>query len=101
DTGGLNMKANMTDSDAQTLMEVMGTMLAYVGSPTGNDCVFYMNWLMKERAARAMRQTHMWRYTEDNFGRMIESFRNAKVRDLGWRQDSDTPVVSLNLTSAG
>lgn len=100
-TGGLNLTTSMTDADGQTLMELMGTMLAYVGDPTGGSTVFYFNWLTKERAARAMRQSHMWRYTTDNYDRQIEAFRGAKIRDLGWRKDSETPVVPLNLTAAG
>jgi len=101
DAGGLNMKTSMADADAETLMEILGTMFAFVGSPDGTDCVIYTNYLMKERMARAFRQTKQWRYDQDAFGRMVEKFRMATVRDLGWQQDSVTPVVSLYETSAG
>lgn len=99
---GLNLGPSMTDADAQMLIEWLSIMLSFTGAASmGGSPVFYTNYLTKARIDKGLRQTHMWKYTDDNFGRTISQFQDAKVRDLGWRQDSDTPVVPLNLAADG
>jgi len=66
--------------------------------------VIYANWLSKERINRAIRLLGSgagFKTTEDSFGRQVEMYRQAKVRDMGFRRDLMTTVISNSLDHNG
>ncbi|MES2462067.1 MAG: hypothetical protein V4671_15895 [Armatimonadota bacterium] len=97
DAGGINLKQNMTAADANNFMEVIDQMLSYLGATDGNGCVFYCNDLVMRRWARAIRLLGAgagFNTQKDNFDRMVEMYRNAKVRDCGRKRDQVSRVIS-------
>jgi hypothetical protein len=102
--GAVDMTTAMTAATANTFLEIVGQMLAYMGSDDGNGVVFYCNWLLKERWARAIRIAGSgggFTITKDAFDRQVTAFRAAKVRNIGFKADQSSLIISNTEASDG
>jgi hypothetical protein len=104
DCSDIDLSGTITTANANKLLERLGFAFAFTGAPGGVDACIYTNYLAKEKMATAIRSlgnSGGWRYDKDAFDREIEKFRSAVVRDVGFRQDSETPVISFSENAAG
>jgi len=101
---GATLTTSMTAANANDFLEAIGQAFARLGSSDGKGCVAYTNWLVKERWARAIRILGSgggFRIDQDAFGRMVEQYRQCKVRDIGFKKDQNSPIISYTLDSSG
>lgn len=104
DCNGLNFTRSMTRDNALDFWEYLNEGLARVGAPDGEGCVAYVNFAIKGRINRAAMlggEGGGFNGTQDAFGRMLDRWRNCRIRDLGFKKDSKTPIISTTETSAG
>lgn len=108
DTSGVDLSpGGMTLTTANTFIEYIQQLLDMMGAPTGMGVTLYMNDLMKRRFARAVRMMGPaagWSVNQDNFGRPVEMYNDAKIRDIGRKADQTTKIITsteLNTGGAG
>lgn len=102
--GVVIVPGSVTAATANSFLVYVDQMLDLIGAPDGNNVVLYMDGEVKRAFAAAVRilgEGAGFRSTEDAFGRRIEMFRNAKVRDAGRKIDDSTPVILPYETAAG
>ena len=98
----LNLQNSMTQADALNFLETIGQAFAYLGASDGRDCVAYCNWKVKERWLRAARLLNQaFRIDTDAFGREVEMYRQCKVRDIGFKKDQTSLILSNTESSNG
>ena len=88
--------AGLTQANANTLIEYIQSMFDYMNEPDGQDCVLYMNDLMRrkfEKAVRLMGAGAGFTTQKDAFDRSISTYKNAKIRDVGRQVDQITRVI--------
>lgn len=105
DASGLDMtQSNMTSATANNFIELVQQVLDYMGAPDGTGVTIYMNDVLKRRFARAIRLLGAgagFTMMTDAFGRTVEKFNNATVRDIGRKADQSTRIITVTETSAG
>ncbi len=105
DAGGVDMsQGGMTATTANNFVEFMDQILWAVNSGEGNDVVLYMNEVMKRRFARAIRimgAAGGFDQTRDQYGRTIDMYRNAVVKDIGYKADQATRIVTTTELANG
>lgn len=105
DAGGTVLtQAGMTVLTANVFIEQIDQLLWSVGAPDGQGVVLYMNDIMKRRFAFAIRLMGInggFSITQDQFGRTVESYRGAVVRDIGYKADQATRIISNTETATG
>ena len=105
DGGGVDMTtANMTTTTANNFIEFLDQLLWSVGSLDGTGVVLYMNEVMKRRFARALRVLGTaggFTITQDMFGRTVEKFRNATLKDIGYKADQSTRIITNTEANTG
>jgi hypothetical protein len=104
DAGALVMTTAMTAANANSFLELVDQMLAYMGSDDGEGVVFYCNWVLKARWARAIRVAGSgagFSIAKDAYDRMVETYRKAKVRNIGWKADQSSLIISNTENSDG
>lgn len=105
DAGGVDLSITGTTADtANSFLEKLDTLLWSVGSPTGAGVVLYMNEVMQRRFAFAIRKMGTsggFKTTEDQFGRIVDMYKNAIIRDVGYKTDQSTRIITTTETSAG
>lgn len=104
DAGGVDMTTAMTVITANNFIEFVQTLLDYLGATDGDGVVLYMNDLLKRRFSRAVRLLGAgggWDMTKDAFGRTVEKFKNAVIRDPGRKADQSTRIITSTETAAG
>jgi hypothetical protein len=103
--GGVDMtQGAMSTATINNFLELLDQALWSVASPDGNGVVLYMNEVMKRRLARGCRTLGTsggFETTSDQFGRTVEKFRGAVIRDIGYKADQTTRVITNTETSAG
>jgi hypothetical protein len=99
-----DMSPSLTATTANLFFEKLDQLLWAVNSNDGSGVVLYMNEVMKRRlatAARLMGTSGGFRTTEDQFGRTIEMYRGAVIRDVGYKADQTTRIINVTETAAG
>ena len=105
DAGGVNLSlSGMTAATANQFVENIDQLLWTADSTEGDGVVLYMNEVMKRRFASALRlmgTSGGFRIDQDQFGRSVEKFRNAVIKDIGYKADQATRVITTTETSTG
>lgn len=104
DGAGVDMTTAMTAATAATFIELVQQTLDYMGAPSGEGVTLYMNDTLKRRFARAIRILGAgagFTMLKDAFGRTVEAFNNAQVKDIGRKADQTTRIILNTETSAG
>jgi hypothetical protein len=102
--GVVMTQAGMTAATANNFIELIQTMLDYMGRKDGDGVVFYTNDLMIRRWERAIRLLGAgagFSMVQDAFGRSVTTYRNAKIVDVGRKVDQSTRIITYTETSAG
>ena len=105
DAGTLNLThSGITTETANQLIEYIDQLLWSVDSNDGTGVILYMNEVMQRRFAYALRllgTSGGFRVDEDQFGRRVEMFRNAVVRDIGYQADQQTRIIPVTESTTG
>ncbi len=105
DASGVDLSlAGCTAATANTFLEKLDRLLWSVGSPTGTGVDLYMNEELLRRipfAIRAMGTSGGFKTTEDQFGRMVDKYKNANLRDIGYKADQATRIITSTETNLG
>jgi hypothetical protein len=103
--GGVDLRqANATQASANQFLEFLDQLLWSVDSPNGDGVVLYMNEVMKRRfpfIVRLMGTSGGYDITQDQFDRTIEKYKGAVIRDIGYKQDQSTRIITTTETSDG
>jgi major capsid protein gp7 len=90
-------RANATQATANTLIELLDQLLWSVDSPDGTGVTLYMNEVMKRRLAflaRLMGTSGGFDITRDQFDRVITMYKGAVIRDIGYKADQSTRIIT-------
>lgn len=105
DGGAVDMTVSgMTAATANTFIELVQTVLDYMGSPDGTGVTIYMNDVLKRRFERAIRVLGAgagFAMVKDAFDRPVEMYKNARIRDIGRTAGQTTRIILNTETSAG
>lgn len=100
DAGGTDISlATMTQATANKFVEQVTQLLWTADSPDGDNIVIYANEVLIRRFATALRlmgTSGGFDITQDQFGRSITKFRNAVVKDIGYKLDQQTRIIPGN-----
>ncbi len=103
--GGLDItQANATQATANKLLELLDQLLWSVDNQEGTGVTIYMNEVFKRRLpflARLMGTSGGFKTTEDQFGRTIDKYKGATLRDIGYKADQSTRIITNTETSDG
>jgi hypothetical protein len=102
--GGVVMTTAMAAADANSFIELLDQLLDYMGAPDGKNVVIYLNDTLKRRFARAIRVLGAgagFSMVQDAFGRTVEMYRGAVIRDCGRKADQSTRIITATETAAG
>lgn len=105
DCGAVDMTmAAMTQASILTFLEYLDTLLSYMGSRDGLGVVLYMNDIMLRRIRTAIAKLGAgtgFNTVEDAYGRMVTTYRNAKIVDIGRKADQTTRIITATETTTG
>lgn len=105
DAAGVDLShSGMTVLTANTFLEWLDQLLWSVDSPEGTGVTLYMNEVMKRRFAFAVREMGTsggFSVMQDQFGRTIQMYKGAIVRDIGYKADQATRIITTTETAAG
>lgn len=105
DGGGVDMtQSGMTQATANKFLELIDQGLWSVDSPDGTGVVILCNEVFKRRwafALRLMGTSGGFDITRDQFDRVIQMYKGAVVRDIGYKADQSTRVITNTFTSDG
>ncbi len=93
-----------TQQNGNKLLEFLDQLLWSVNSPTGAGVVLYMNEVARRRVAFAIRALGTgggFDVSKDQFDRTIEMYKNAVVRDPGYKADQTTRIIPVTEASDG
>jgi hypothetical protein len=97
-------QANATQATANQFLELLDQLLWSVDSPDGMGVILYVNEVMKRRFSYAMRLmgTQGGLSTQqDQFNRTIEMYKGAIIRDIGYKSDQTTRIITTTEDTAG
>lgn len=105
DGGAVDLsQGGMTAATANNFLELVDTLLSYLGAPDGQGVVLYCNDTLHRRFARAIRTLGAgagFRTDEDAFGRTVESYKGAVVKDIGRKKDQSTRIITATEDANG
>jgi hypothetical protein len=104
DGGAVDMTTAMTATTANNFIELVDTLLSYLGAPDGNGVVIYMNDTLHRRFARAIRILGAgsgFATDRDAFDRTVETYKGAVVRDIGRKKDQSTRIITTTEDTSG
>lgn len=104
DAGGVVMTQSLTASNANAFLEFLDQLLWSVDAPDGQNVVLYMNEVMKRRLNFALRQMGTsggLTVDTDQFNRTISQYKGAIIRDIGYKADQSTRIITNTETAAG
>jgi len=105
DAGGVDLsKATMTAATANSFLEFLEQLLWTVDSPNGTGVTLYMNEVMKRRFATALRTLGTsggFAIVRDQFDRTVEKFMDATIKDIGYKSDQATRIITNTETNTG
>jgi hypothetical protein len=97
-------QAGATQATANKFIELMDQLLWSVDSPSGEGVVLYMNEVMRRRfafAIRLMGTSGGFDITRDQFNRVIEMYKGAVIRDIGYKADQATRIITTTELATG
>jgi hypothetical protein len=98
DAGTLNIsQSGATQATANKFIEYLDQLLWSVDSPDGQGVTLYMNEVMKRRLnflARLMGTSGGFDITKDQFDRVIQTYKGAMIRDIGYKADQATRIIT-------
>ena len=105
DAGGVDMtQAAMTQATANKFLELLDQLLWSVDSPDGTGVTIYTNDVFQRRfnfAMRLMGTSGGLATTQDQFSRTISMYKGAVFRDIGYKSDQATRIITNTETTAG
>lgn len=105
DAGAVDLSpSGMTATTANSFIELVDTLLDFLGASSGEGVTLYMNEVLKRRFQRALRTmgpTGGLDQTRDQFDRMVERYRGATIRVAGRKKDQTSQVITSTETSTG
>jgi hypothetical protein len=104
DAGGAVMTQAATAAQANAFMEFLDQLLWSVDAPDGRGVVLYMNEVMLRRihyALRLMGTSGGLTITKDQYDRVVSTYKNAQLRDIGYKADQSTRIITTTETAAG
>jgi hypothetical protein len=105
DGGGVDLsQASATQATANKFIEQLDQLLWSVNSPEGNGVTLYMNEVMKRRFAfviRLMGTSGGFETTQDQFNRTVQMYKGAVIRDIGYKQDQATRIITTTELATG
>jgi len=90
-------QSGATQATANKLLELLDNLLWCVDSPEGTGVVLYVNEVFKRRLAfliRLMGTSGGFDITKDQFGRTIQMYKGAVIRDPGYKADQTTRIIT-------
>ena len=97
DAGGVDLRvANVTQATANKFLVYLDQLLWAVDSPDGEGVTLYMNENMQRlfaSAIRTMGTSGGFMTTQDQFGRTIQMYKGARIRDIGYKADQQTRII--------
>lgn len=97
-------QSGATQATANKFLEFLDQLLWSVDAPDGDGVTLYMNEVMKRRfpfLVRLMGNQGGYSITQDQFGRTIESYKGAVIRDPGYKADQVTRILPNTENSDG
>ncbi len=97
-------QAGATQATANKFLELLDQLLWSVDSPDGAGVILYMNEVMKRRFAfllRLMGTSGGFDVDRDQFDRVVQMYKGAIVRDIGYKADQSTRIITVTETSDG
>lgn len=106
DGGGIDIsKSGISAANANAFVEYVQSLLDFMMAPDGTGVVIYMNDYLKRRFEAAIKQAGTsggFGITKDQFDRGIETYKNARIRDVGRTSNSSTNrIISQSETVGG
>lgn len=90
-------RTGMTQATANTFLELLDNLLWCVDSDDGVGVILYCNEVMKRRinfALRLMGTSGGLDITKDQFDRTVTMYKNAIIRDVGYKADQSTRIIT-------
>lgn len=104
----INANATFTTAasvaNVNEFLEVLDQLLWSVGASDGQGVVIYANDVFIRRlhfALRLMGSTGGLSTAQDQFDRVITMYKGAQIRDIGYKADQATRIITATETSAG
>lgn len=104
DAGGAVITQAATAAQANAFLEWLDQLLWSVDAPDGNGVVLYMNDVMVRRLHFLMRLLSGgggFSTSQDQFDRVILRYKGALIRDVGYKADQSTRIITITETAAG
>ncbi len=105
DAGAIDLsQSGATAAIANKFLEFLDQLLWSTGSIEGNDVILYMNEVMFRRLAFVVRLAGPgagFETTVDSFGRLVQTYRGAIIRDVGYKSDQATRVITTTEGTTG
>lgn len=100
DGGGVDLSlSGMSQATANKFLVYLDQLLWSVDSPEGTGVMLYMNEVMKRQFAAAIRvmgTSGGFDITRDQFGRTLQMYKGAQIRDIGYKADQTTRIIPGN-----
>lgn len=100
DASGVDLSlAGMTQATANKFLVYLDQLLWSVDSPEGTGVVLYTNEVLKRQfaaAVRTMGTSGGFSVMQDQFGRTIQMYKGAVIRDIGYKADQTTRIIAGN-----
>lgn len=97
--------AGMTATTVNAFLELLDQLLWAVDAPNGDpNVVIYMNDVMLRRLRRGLRMLGTQGgldESRDQFDRVIETYKGCVLRDIGYKADQATRIITTTETAAG
>lgn len=97
DAGGDDLSlAGMTQATANKFLVSLDQLLWSVDSPNGEGVTLYMNEVMQRQFAAAIRVMGTqggFEIIRDQFDRVVQMYKGAIVRDIGYKADQQTRII--------
>ena len=92
-----------TSTTINAFLEKLDQLLWSVDSPDGTNVILYMNEdvIRKFQAGLRLMGSSALDITKDNFDRAVLHFKNAVIRDPGYKVDQTTRIITSTETNAG
>jgi hypothetical protein len=102
--GNLTLTTGATAANVNAALEVFDELLWAVGAADGQNVVIYANDVFIRRlhfALRVMGSTGGLSTAQDQFDRVITMYKGAQIRDIGYKADQATRIITRTETAAG
>lgn len=97
DAGGVDLRvANVTQATANRFLVLLDQLLWSVDAPDGNGVTLYMNENVQRlfaAAVRVMGTSGGFQITTDQFNRVVQMYKGARIRDIGYKVDQQTRII--------